>query len=127
MLSRKSLMLRPCCFEATLCISSTPSLRTFAGVHHEVAAATAAPHTEQHAVTFDFLAAFHRFVGAVYALAIDFENDIARTLPRRSRGRSRINVHNECALNLVGNVELPAVTRVEVLDDDAVQRIGLRA
>src|SRR5437762_967377 len=110
MLSRKSLMLWLCRLEAKLRISSTGAVALFAGVHHEVAAATAAPHTEQHAITFDFLAEFHRFVGAVYALAIDFENDIARTQSRPCRGRSGINVHHERALNLIGNVELPAVT-----------------
>src|SRR5439155_15082168 len=99
----------------------------FTGVHHQVATAAAAPNAEQHAVAFDFPAALHRFVGAVDALAIDFENDIARTQPRRSRRRSVIHVHHERALNLIGNVELPAITGVGVLDDDAVKCIGLRA
>src|SRR5437016_14471652 len=113
MLSRKSLMLWLCRFAARLCISLTLALALFAGVHHQVAAAATAPDAEQHAVTLDGLAAFHRFVGAVDALTIDFKNDIARTQSRRSRRRCGIHVHDERAVNLIGNVELPAVTRVE--------------
>src|SRR6266567_5146848 len=120
MLSRKSLMPWLCRFEETLCISLTPSLPPFAGVHHEVAAAAAAPHAEQDAVAFDFLAAFHRFVGAFDALAIDFQNDIAWTQSHRSRRRSRIHVHHERTLDLRRDVELLPVARVEVFDDDAV-------
>src|SRR2546425_9569888 len=98
MLSRKSLMLWLCRFAARLCISLTLALAPFTGVHHQVAAAAAAPNAEQHAVTFDGLAAFHRFVGAVDALTIDFENNIARTQSRRSRRRSGVHVHHDRAL-----------------------------
>src|SRR5258706_1546601 len=97
---------------------------SLAGLHDYVVAATVAPHAQEHAAVFDTPTQLHGFIGAAHALAVDFQDDIARAQTCCGRGRSQVHVHDQRAAHMVGNVELATGSGVEGFDDDAIPRVG---
>jgi len=101
-----------------------------AGFYQDVVAAALTPHAQEHTLVFDLLAQFDGLIGAGDGFAVDLQDDIAGLQAGRCRRRARIHVyHQRATAHLVGDVQLPARTSVEICHLHAVERItfGARA
>src|SRR5437016_4737006 len=103
------------------------STRILALVHDDVVTAALLPHAEEGSFAVRVFGQLHRLVGAFYRVVIDVLNHIARLQTGfRSRGAG-LNLGNDCAFDVLRDVELIAMLLIEIADSHAIERAGVVA
>src|SRR5580765_3496079 len=123
--SRTKNLSHPNCWTREASSTRGKSTRILALVHDDVATAALLPHAEQGSFALRVFGQFHRVVGAFHRVMIDVLNHIARLQTGlRSRGAG-LNLGNNCAFDVLRDVELVAVLLIEIADTHAIERAGV--